>query len=196
MAGLGQLGFNMVIRLVLKTLLAIIIDLVIFVAVISLHWYYNTEEGLEYRINAVYAKLVAQTGQTQDTLPLRIVVRDTVNAYNDGNQIVIFTGLAKTLKNDDEIALVLGHEIAHGMLGHLSDNPPLTIHQGMAQNDYIAVLEGSADKMGAVYMIKAGYDICKGREIFKRWYLEEGNFIGMNHPDNAYRYEELNLGCE
>ena len=58
------------------------------------------------------------------------------------------------------------------------------------------VLEANADKLGAVYMIKAGFDICKGREIFKRWKIEGGNKLNSYHPSYSYRYDELNIGCE
>jgi predicted Zn-dependent protease len=141
------------------------------------------------QIREVYSKLIAQTGQTQSKLPLIIEDDAQVNAYNDGTKIVLFTGMIKALKNYDEVALVLGHEIAHGTLGHLG---------GLAaslSNDQ-AVLEGNADKMGAVYALKAGYDVCMGRKFWKRERIEEGNYQGLNHPDYSYRYDELNFNCE
>lgn len=60
----------------------------------------------------------------------------------------------------------------------------------------IMVLEANADKMGAVYVMKAGYDVCEGREFFKRLLQNNGDYLGGDHPGFAYRYSELNIGCE
>ena len=32
--------------------------------------------------------------------------------------IFVFTGLMKNVPNDDQLAVVLGHEMAHALLGH------------------------------------------------------------------------------
>lgn len=50
--------------------------------------------------------------------------------------------------------------------------------------------------MGAVYMMKAGYDVCKGRELFKHWLDARGDYLDGDHPNYAYRYNELNINCE
>ena len=111
-----------------------------------------------------------------------------MNAYNDGKKVVIYMGLVDSVDSWDEIALVLGHEVAHGMLGHLDK-------LNTTNADEESVLEANADKMGAFYMMKAGYDICKGRELYKTWKNNNGNYIGLDHPDYSYRYDELNIGC-
>lgn len=136
----------------------------------------------------VYRKIVAATGQTQDALPLKIDSGDDDNAYNNGAVIVIYRGLIDRAKSVDEIALVLGHEVAHGMLGHLGK-------LNTDDKDEVTVLEGNADKMGAVYMMKAGYDVCKGRMLYTRWLKEGGEALNQNHPPDAYRWAELNIGC-
>jgi hypothetical protein len=43
--------------------------------------------------------------------------------------------------------------------------------------------------------MKAGYDVCKAREIWKRIRLENGNYQGADHPDFNYLYDELNINC-
>jgi predicted Zn-dependent protease len=141
------------------------------------------------KVRQIYDIVSAQTGQIQDKLPLVISDEGIVNAYNDGSQIVIYMGIVNASQSWDEVALILGHEIAHGTLGHLEGLDGL-------MSNAIAVLEGNADKMGAVYMMKAGYDICKGREFWHRQQLERGNYQGQNHPNYSYRYDELDIGCE
>lgn len=137
----------------------------------------------------IYKEIVKSTGQVQDAVPMYIVENDQENAYTDGTKVVVYTGLIKNASSWDEIALVLGHEVAHVNLGHLG---------GLNTNkaNEISVLEANADKMGALYMMKAGYDICKGREIYKRWLSNNGNYLGQSHPNYSYRYDELNVNCE
>jgi predicted Zn-dependent protease len=148
-----------------------------------------TQEAQDQKLREIYKQLIANTGQSQNALPLIISEELVDNAYNDGKKIVIFRGLINNTESWDEVALILGHEIAHGMLGHLSNWP-----ENINANE-IAVLEANADKMGAVYMMKAGYDVCKGRNVFKRWKEESGNALGQSHPEYSYRFDELNINC-
>lgn len=148
-----------------------------------------SDRAVYSNVRSMYSKLLVASGQSDDALPLVIVRSDQDNMYNDGRSVVVYTGFIERAQSYDEIALILGHEIAHGMLGHLgklrTKNP-----------DESRKHEALADKMGAVYMIKAGYNICKGRIVFRRWQLTDGNSVVGNHPDYSYRYDELNINCE
>ena len=81
---------------------------------------------------------------------------------------------------------MLGHETAHGMLGHLGK-------LSSNKKDEIIVLEANADKMGAFYMMKAGYNICKARIVWKRFADNYGNALNQDHPNSSYRYDELKM---
>lgn len=137
------------------------------------------------RYKEIYNRLIAQTGQTQDRLPFKIVDSSEVNAYTDGKKVVIYRGMLNYLENEHEVALVLGHEIAHQMLRHVQ-----------ASQVEISVAEANADKIGAVYMMKAGYDVCVGREMWRRLEKQKGNYQDYDHPAYAYRYAELNINCD
>jgi predicted Zn-dependent protease len=180
-----------------KLALAVMLDATIVVTALYVYHTQFSKEAVKEKVQQLYKKLWAQIGQAQDAIPLMIEENETENAYNNGRIIVIYTGIIDNY-SWDEIALVLGHEIAHGTLGHL--NAYMPVPQGnseteMGSNGFIAVLEGNADKMGAVYMMRAGYDICKGREIYKAWRDKSGNYIGQNHPNYSYRFDELNINC-
>lgn len=151
-----------------------------------------SQSAVDEKVRAIYQQLIVNTGQTQEALPLVIDDSSEVNAYNDGNKIVIYRGLIDSAESWDEVVLVLGHEIAHEMLWHLR-----MINEWKSVNKQeVIVLEANADKLGAIYMMKAGYDVCKGREIFKHWKELRGNALGQNHPDFSYRYDELNINCD
>lgn len=143
----------------------------------------------DQRIQEIYKKIISETGQIQDQLPLVIVNSPTVNAYNDGKEVVLYRGLINYVQNEDEIAYILGHEVAHGMLRHVY------FPEFASSTLEVAESEANADKMGAVYMMKAGYNICVAREVWHRMRTDGGNYQGADHPDYSYRYDELDIGC-
>ncbi len=173
-----------------KLVLATVLDAFIILTGLFLWGIYTFHQTYDYDyVNDIYRHVLAQTGQVQDGIPLEIVEQPTVNAFNDGQRIVIYRGMLDFVENDDELALVLGHEIAHGMLRHLA------YHEFLSSANETSVAEGNADKMGAVYMMKAGYDVCSGREMWNRLRLDKGNYQGADHPNYSYRYDELNINC-
>lgn len=103
-----------------------------------------------------------------------LVVRQSprVQAGNRGVYIYITTGMIKFVKNEHELAVVLGHELAHGKLWHKKSN---------YLNEY------AADKLGAQYAYKAGYNICIGVKILKRF----GRKASKTHPSGISRYDRL-----
>lgn len=139
-------------------------------------------------IMEVYNKLVAATGEINMVPPLQISDSGIVNAYATKEAVILNRGLIKTLKNADELALVLGHELAHETLNHVNsieDGSPWFV---------VGRAEAQADKLGAYYMMRAGYDICKGRELYLSW-MKEGDYLYDDHPNYSYRYTQLNVNC-
>lgn len=181
---------NKIFWLVLKVFLAIFLDVFILLSSLFVYWYFFTLDGTVYRTKQVYKEISVITGQSQDKLPLYIVYSKEDNAYNDGNKVVLYTGLLQHVASMDEVAFIIGHEVAHGNLGHLNND------LGSKTDEEIQVLEANADKLGAFYMMKAGYNVCKGNKIFLYWKKEKGDYLGGNHPNYAYRYDQLNIGCD
>ena len=173
-----------------KVTLAVLLDLLVLLLIFYTWLFILSQDAWDEHYNKMYNRLVAQTGQTQDKLPFRIVNKNEINAYTDGKKVVIFRGMLEFCKNDSEVAMILGHELAHKMLKH-------TDYSDFTENkEELTVAEANADKMGAVYMLKAGYDICKGRELWKRLEHDKGNYQNGTHPNYAYRYSELNINCK
>jgi len=97
-----------------------------------------------------------------------------VNAHAKGLSIEINRGLLNYMRSDSEIALVLGHELAHVTLHHLGSN---------YKNEF------AADKLGAHYMQHAGYNKCSGAKYFYR--MNHGK--GDTHPADKDRAHKI--GC-
>ncbi len=113
----------------------------------------------------------------------------SVNAFTTGEGIY-FTYLADRALTEDEKALVMGHEMAHVILHH-TDN-----EFGMFVNSYSSENELMADNVGASWADKAGYDVCKGREVYMKFYAWGGNSLNASHPPNTIRYENLAHYCK
>lgn len=145
----------------------------------------------DQQVQQMYDKLWRATGEKEYYVPLVIASDDMVNAYATYTSITVFKGLINSVKSEDELAFVLSHEISHVLLGHVD---PVKENDAKGDN---AIMhdEVKADKYGAFIMMKAGYDICKGREIFYQWTIDMGNVLTSTHPCNIYRYNELNINC-
>jgi len=122
---------------------------------------------------AVYAKLL-RDNHIKNAPRLVVVHSPKVNAYADGNIIVMYTGMLKFLHNDSEVASVLGHELSHYLLHHPKSTIP---------NEY------AADKLGATIMSHSGYNKCVGFI----WFLRLNDPGSDTHPPSVTRYHVL--GC-
>ena len=140
------------------------------------------------QIADIYRDVVKASGEVGRAPTLEIVDSPTINAYASDAGIVIFTGLTD-ISNANSIALILGHELGHYLLGHTSEN----ISHGP---DDVQRMELQADKYGAFLAIKAGYDVCDGRVMFKNLTKMFGDDMTMDHPSNAFRYDQLNVSCD
>lgn len=85
----------------------------------------NADPVATERVRAIAKKLIAQTGTFRaDALnwkwEINIQQSKEVNAYcMAGGKIMVYTGLIDTIKpTDDELAAVIGHEIAHALREH------------------------------------------------------------------------------
>ena len=97
------------------------------------------------------------------------------------NCVTVNTGLMDTFKgNEDALALVVAHEIAHSMLGHPERLAQIYSKMIQAKNAGVSELyttyrrkflinsknaEYTADVEGAKYLIRAQYDLEKAREV-------------------------------
>lgn len=146
---------------------------------------YFGETAVRNKVKEIYGEIVIASGLSNDVVPLFIVESNENNAYTDGTKIVIYTGLIEN-SSWDGIALTLGHELAHHHLMHTRSD---------IFNDSREQAEAIADKLGAFYMMKAGYDICEARKEWKDFLNTEGDFVDGTHPNYSYRYEALNINC-
>ena len=79
----------------------------------------SADPNLNQRINAMGQKLASVSDRKNIPYVFTVVQDEQINAFAaPGGYVYITTGILKKLKNDDEIAAVLSHEIGHVVNRH------------------------------------------------------------------------------
>ena len=139
----------------------------------------------------------------------------TVNAYADGRNIVLHQGIIDLARNDDEIALVVGHELAHNVLDHISKKQANVLlgglggalldaalgtggqfsrlGQNIGSQAYSPSFESEADYMGLYAVALAGYNHQIAPQFWRRMGSRHQDSITLTttHPATAERFVAL-----
>ena len=150
-----------------------------------------------------------------------VIEDDTPNAFAlpDGS-VFVYTGLLKRLANEAQLAMVIGHEIAHvtnehsrrtletaqkqamwlslagaagGQLGMLVAQ----VGYGLLQNKFSRELEDQADRVGLYYAWEADYDVREAPRMWQKMMGEfgagkTGSILYADHPSMLSRYRNTN----
>lgn len=143
--------------------------------------------------------------------PVLLVRKDAVNAWADGTKIYITTGMLRFVENDEELALVIGHELAHNTRGHIEaklgnqligailgalvtaasgvDVTNIGAHAG--GHAFSQEFEAEADYVGVYHAGRAGYDLTEAASFWRRLAASHPAAIhlaGSTHPSTAKRF--------
>lgn len=96
---------------------------------------------------------------------IQLVPGRSVDAEADGRVVSVTTALLEFAATDDELALVLSHEIAHNALGHraMRGGRPASAAD-------TRVTETAADRFGYYLVARAGYDLHAAPGFWERLY--------------------------
>jgi len=145
-------------------------------------------------VERIGRKIVATLGEQPFTYEFFVVQDGSINAFAvPGGYVFLHAGLLTQVRSEDEIAGVLGHEIAHVHAHHLARQQEATqllnyaallgvllsvvqpalgagalAAQAAAQLEYRREFEQEADYMGARFMQSAGYESIGMLDFFKR----------------------------
>jgi predicted Zn-dependent protease len=103
------------------------------------------------------------------------------------------TAVLDFTRNDDEIAVVVGHELAHNILNHPSrlnsEKVPRGFLRGIGRNaDKVRATEEEADALGIRLVRAAGYDASAAIPFWRRYYARfDGPQLFRTHPTLARR---------
>ena len=151
--------------------------------------------------------------------PIILKNSDQVNAYADGQHVVVFSGMMRFLDSDDELALIIGHELAHNTMGHLQKqavNRTIGTLLGAIVSELTGVnvtrigtqtgqllfsqeFEAEADYVGCYYAARAGYDVSGAAQLWRRMAATHPmaiNLKGSTHPSTAKRFLAIEKTAE
>ncbi|PHV10861.1 M48 family metallopeptidase [Chitinimonas sp. BJB300] len=188
----------------------------------------NNDSAMTSRVKAVAKRLIPQVAVfRKDALAWKweVNVEDSpeLNAYcAPGGKIMFYTGIIEKLKlNDDEIAAIMGHEMAHALREHGRERMSKAYAQQMGAKLLSAVTQGQydgyiglaskvtdvaynlpnsrqneseADAMGIELAARAGYDPAAAIVL---WQKMSAGSKGQppqflsTHPSNETRISEL-----
>ena len=151
----------------------------------------------------------------------KTVESEMLNAWcMPGGKVCFYTGILELADSDDEIAVIMGHEIAHAIARHgnerMSQQLALAGIVGLTspsdstqtQSIYQKVFMGSAtlgilkfsrmhesesDKLGLVFMKMAGYNPEKAIDFWEKM-ASQGGFVPeilSTHPSDEKRIEDI-----
>jgi len=189
----------------------------------------NQDPVLLERVRRVSRRLIPQTGVFRADAPgwdweVNLISSKELNAWvMPGGKIAFYTGLIERLKlTDDEIAAIMGHEIAHALREHGRERASQAMAQGIALSIFGAVAgvsrggmdltqlvlnvtlnlpnsrehETEADRIGVELAARAGYD---PRAAVNVWEKMAGAADGQppqilsTHPAPATRIADLKV---
>lgn len=153
-------------------------------------------------------------------IPIDLKTDADVNAFTTDDGIVVHSSILRLARTDAQLALVVGHELAHANLGHLDKkrfntalgwaggaaidagillggvstggafNRAFTISGARAFN---VEFEREADYVGAYYAARAGYELAGAEEFWRALSLENPDKlrIATDHPVTPVRFVQM-----
>jgi predicted Zn-dependent protease len=186
------------------------------------------QQKQQQRVEEIASRLLEATGtQTvlrfifaanSDQIHSQRINLDAVNAWTDGRTVWVTRGMMRFVKSDDELAAVLGHEMAHAIRRHIREGliqdifaTALSIPAGvfggsigqqiaermvqLATAKFDRDREREADLYGLIWAYRAGFNVDEGKEVFRRIAVEmpgstERGFLST-HPTPPERFLSL-----
>ena len=188
----------------------------------------NTDAAMLARVRAVAARIQPQTAVFRADAPrwqweVNLITNEQLNALcMPGGKIMFYTGLVRKLNlSDDEIAVVMGHEIAHALREHSREQvsqaaaaqtaigmgtqllglgggaSQLTgaAYEALVATRFSRSHETEADRIGLELMARAGYNPQAGVSLWQK--MTNAGSAGSapdflsSHPSDSSRVQQI-----
>jgi membrane-associated protease RseP (regulator of RpoE activity) len=175
------------------------------------------EEPITYEVERSGMPLTISTKPERGCrYPVTLHPSQSINAFADGARVLIARGMVNFARDDNELALVIAHEMAHNTMRHmdarkqnmgvglLADLAVILLSRGQVSNTnfsqlaattYSQEFEAEADYVGLYIMANAGLPIDDAPKFWRRMAAAHPANIKTNHsashPSTAYRMVAL-----
>ncbi len=185
----------------------------------------STDPKYVSRLDRVAPRVLRAAGEDPSKWDWQVFDSKALNAFAlPGNHFAVYTGIMDIMANDDQLATVVGHEIAHVRANHSGERYSQQVGASVAmQTAQAAIGAGSqtgqlalgalglgaqygvllpfsrkheleADKLGLVYMNRAGYDANEAVKFWTKMGQQGGakppEFMST-HPADATRIAQI-----
>ena len=188
----------------------------------------NRDRAVLARVRAVAARIQPQTGVFRSDAPrwkweVNVISSPELNAFcMPGGKIMFYSGLVQKLDlSDDEIAVVMGHEVTHALrehsreqvsqalaaraaidisaallgLGQNSADLAGAVYQALIATRFSRADESEADRIGLELTARAGYDPRAGISLWQKMMRANGGSSPpeflSSHPAEANRVQQI-----
>lgn len=129
----------------------------------------------------------------------QLIPSDDLNAWADGRRLFITTAFVRYTSTDDQLAVVMGHELGHNVMRHRAriaegGTGALLGNAGVMRGGLLTV-EREADYVGLYLMARAGFDYAGARDFWRNYAADFGRsrYAMWSHPGSLER--ATNIGA-
>ncbi len=135
-------------------------------------FYLETDPDINAAVNAILQRLVTVCERNNLPFTCNVIQSYSINAFSvPGGHIYLTSGLLRFSETEDEVAGIIGHEIAHASRRHASklyreamellsrqENADRSALSLMPLSNHLEAFEQEADSQGVLYAYKAGFN--------------------------------------
>jgi hypothetical protein len=124
--------------------------------------------------------------------------RSRAEAWSDGRYVAVTQRMIAFVEDDQELAFVVAHEMAHNMLEHsdrISRGSALLAQFGIGAGK-MKKNEIAADAMAIELMARAGFDVTASERLLRRIAKLIPLDLGLTHPQVSRRIQIVNAAVE
>lgn len=144
----------------------------------------SKDQNINQYVLCIANKIIPQVTQNPDPKQWEVQVFDDpqANAFAlPGNKIGVYSGLLKYAKNQDQLAAVMGHEIAHVIAKHGNERVSSQMATQAGLEIASVMLGGTQDANNAMILAGLGLGVQFGITLpFSRSHESEADLIGLD----------------
>ena len=141
----------------------------------------NKDKKFYKRVYAIGTKIAKVANKPDFRWEFNTISKDIPNAFClPGGKVFVYKGILKAAKNDDQLATVISHEIAHAIARHGAERASINQVAGISGQILSAVVNSKAPEHNNAFAMAYGYGLNYGLILpYSRKHELEADKIGL-----------------